>query len=122
MKTRKFIAMKLNPNESLAPCENITMSGSGAMSQSMAQISLLLYDNVLSRKTGKLKRQSKAERLISMQIHSTVNHLPSRRSAESHNRNRIISLYGNLILFSRHVLAMVLCIKLRRNENYKNRS
>lgn len=52
--------------------------------------------------------------LSCMQIQSTVNLRLTRRSAEAYENNLIISLYGNLTLFSRHVLAMVLCIKLRQ--------
>lgn len=49
-----------------------------------------------------------------MQIQSTVNLRLTRRSAEAYKNNLIISLYGNLTLFSRHVLAMGLCIRLRQ--------
>lgn len=46
-----------------------------------------------------------------MQIHSTVNHRLLRRCDEACKNNLINSLYDNLILFSRHVLAMGLCIR-----------
>lgn len=49
-----------------------------------------------------------------MQIQATVNLRLTRRSAEAYKNNLIISLYGNLTLFSRHVLAIRLCIRLRQ--------